>query len=648
MKKKIAVFATLIMVGTGATGASALNNVQLKGSDSLGGVMQAILAVCPNADPPGASTGITYLGGDSDLGETAMGATAFTQTVTPMGRFLSPYRDNGSTLTCSLGLSGNPQGSVTTAEGLVFGLTRVHVMAPPATGGSAACNGVADCNALSDPNAGLASSTTIVGLTPSVRYPGGGYTFNGWRDVLRVLLSGLEHDDGNDIAQRVCNRELRQKIADNYGLMFQSGSCTSGGCAQIRHIFVPPTFSDAAATLVELLNLPRNSVLSTHTPFCNALRPSDSPPPNVQRYYPDFQDFDPIRRLCDVNEQVCQRNNHQSGANTDPSVRSGLGLVLPIQQLDNIETEADAFPIPNCTSGNFVYAPMIPQTVGLPVIRRCPNGDIPAFDSSCQYPRSATDSFRCLNGFLNRPAFVMDNTPVGGDPPSITDGRVYNLHLLADPVAPSADPTYRTDARGRRMVGAFARIHSTKSITSPTVTCHERDANRQISCLVTASPCSIGLADFSSSVDFPVASLQVNHMSPLAACVETFAYPMTSKLYLNSFLGFQNPQTATHERELAKCLANPSLINNALTGRGFVPLPSAAPGSAPYCEDFRQTQCANLGNPANGDACSDNGTVGLPTASTICGNGVVEFGEQCEDGNNVANDGCSPNCQLEH
>ncbi len=35
------------------------------------------------------------------------------------------------------------------------------------------------------------------------------------------------------------------------------------------------------------------------------------------------------------------------------------------------------------------------------------------------------------------------------------------------------------------------------------------------------------------------------------------------------------------------------------------------------------------------------------TPAGTCGNGVVEPGEQCDDGNTVAGDGCSPTCQLE-
>ena len=46
------------------------------------------------------------------------------------------------------------------------------------------------------------------------------------------------------------------------------------------------------------------------------------------------------------------------------------------------------------------------------------------------------------------------------------------------------------------------------------------------------------------------------------------------------------------------------------------------------------------GNGANGDDCDSNCTV------TACGNGVVTAGEMCDDGNNIGYDGCKNDCTV--
>ncbi len=37
-----------------------------------------------------------------------------------------------------------------------------------------------------------------------------------------------------------------------------------------------------------------------------------------------------------------------------------------------------------------------------------------------------------------------------------------------------------------------------------------------------------------------------------------------------------------------------------------------------------------------------------PDPDPVCGNGILEEGEQCDDGNNVSGDGCSATCDIEH
>jgi cysteine-rich repeat protein len=53
-------------------------------------------------------------------------------------------------------------------------------------------------------------------------------------------------------------------------------------------------------------------------------------------------------------------------------------------------------------------------------------------------------------------------------------------------------------------------------------------------------------------------------------------------------------------------------------------------------------QCDD-GNTINGDGCSDTCQIEAAT----CGNGFLEAGEQCEDGNTINGDGCSSTCQRE-
>ncbi|MFT3918830.1 DUF4215 domain-containing protein [Cloacibacterium sp.] len=96
-----------------------------------------------------------------------------------------------------------------------------------------------------------------------------------------------------------------------------------------------------------------------------------------------------------------------------------------------------------------------------------------------------------------------------------------------------------------------------------------------------------------------------------------------------NIVGFQKSDALRkllfHKNSSQKALKN--LNTASICGNGVVEFPET-------CDD---------GNTVNGDGCSN--TCKLETA--VCGNGVVESGETCDDGNTVNGDGCSNTCKLE-
>ncbi|MFC1796061.1 DUF4215 domain-containing protein, partial [Pseudomonadota bacterium] len=71
-------------------------------------------------------------------------------------------------------------------------------------------------------------------------------------------------------------------------------------------------------------------------------------------------------------------------------------------------------------------------------------------------------------------------------------------------------------------------------------------------------------------------------------------------------------------------------------------LPSGWSGSG-SCSDGSPAGAVDL-SPGETVTCTFNNTI-LPPS--ICGNGVIDQGEQCDDGNNISHDGCSNICQIE-
>jgi cysteine-rich repeat protein len=641
MRKTIAML-VFLTIGTGAVGTAALDNIRFQGSDALLELTRSVLANCPGADPdpadqfgaPWNGVGLHDDGTGSANAEDRMRTSA--QTVAPMSRFLTLAPLVSSTTSCPT----TPPAMPATSEGIVFGLDGIAVVASALNG--AACNGsVEDCDRTTEPTAGLGYAKTITLADAST------YTFRDWRDVLRVLYAGMDHDGGSDIANRRCNSLVRQAVANDWSNIFE-GACST--CTQVEHVFRPDDASGTTQTLVSLLGLPTityGNVGSIRTPFCNAVQISEPLPPLVNRYPPDFQDNDPIRRPCTgTNKGVVPPNEPTKQV---CSAKGNLGLALTLTATSFLES-GDAFPAVPCAPGYFIFGAAPKQlnasgtgltTVGV----RCPNGDRNILAGICLLPTTETFDPRCLAGINSKPAFIFDNTPVDGVPASRADGRAYNLHLY------KSDGTYQFDLRSplaRPLTGATYRIHSTRTMSGPdftTNTCQHRDPTVQTACLVHASPCSIGVAARSAMNEPGTLALKVNAVSNATSCVRSFEYPLARKLYLNTLVGFEN--VTGQELSLAQCFAGTGLsggatLDSMVTAQGFVPL-----GVAPYCEDFNEVALCGAAGP-NTNACANNpGTLQGAATSTTCGNGAVERFEECDDGplNGTAGH-CTTTCRF--
>ena len=610
--KRSLVVTTFLVVGTGAVDMSAGSTANLEGSDTLLEFTNAILAACPG-------TSGRFVGGGSVDAQNAM--IAGTQQVAPMSRFL----DSGA---CA-------GASPTLSQGLVIGLDGVVVVGSISTIGGIACNGDPNtsCSASFEPSSGAAYDTSIVGADNVV------YTFTGWRDVLRVLFAGFQHDNvgtgPTQWARRNCNSPVRQALAENYGAFFENKCDATAGeaegdasfapiCSRVRHIFRRDDFSSSTETMVMLLGLPDIVNPETtvdgalqHTgasPFCNAVRPAfvyaPPRPTTIQGsdatwdptskifaangketsvYRAPMQDNDPIRRLC-------AGTGVGSSAAEDVCSHSGdLGLVLPIVDVAEVSprTNADRYNATPCGRAKItsvtppdVYDAITQAKVICTRGLLCPNGDVCSNLGGCYAPADALGNPQCLSSKLTTPALTMSPLAmpiVNPRLPSVNDGRSYNQHLYG-----SGAGSYQVTntATNLPVTGAYYRIHTTHSL-APTdagaaPTCRRADTSDQIGCLVTASPCSWGYAGGGALVNNAgAAPVKVNRQSPLPACLDGhFLYPLARKLYLNSVPGFA--AVDGEELQLAGCMTDDAQPNhNPATPAGLLTANLSAAGFLP-------------------------------------------------------------------
>ena len=454
-----------------------------------------------------------------------------------------------------------------------------------------------------------------------------------------------------------CNSDLRRSLVANFGSLFQGG-CTDPECAQLRHAFRRDDFSGTTDTFLTLLGLPS----ATGRTFCNGF---------------EVEDLDPIRRACDPNEQVCatvpyaSRNANPHGGNptgntTDPGSAGGdLGLVLAVSMPADLDKQ---FSPDACGFGRFALAPM-PSAFNA-TAQRCPdcNGRTLGL---CRVPITAAASgskYSCLATKTTVPPL---RTCVN------MDGRAYNL-IARDPDTGALLNTQTGINDPRWGGGAHYRIHQTTAMSNADsfLACSEADATQQLGCLVTASPCSIAYAGREAlyagfnkafmlrsplsdanhpAQQLPLEDVLIRRLLDVAgasnnACGQGpgnnfgYRYPLARRLWINSARGFGLPSfsaisdtvTATNgsalasmEKQLAICMADRSLTDQAIVDNGFITITDRN-CSAGICDPDELA----IGYRAR--SCSPR-----------CGDGIRQPPEGCDDGNAKNGDGCSASCTVE-
>jgi hypothetical protein len=292
----------------------------------------------------------------------------------------------------------------------------------------------------------------------------------------------------------------------------------------------------------------------------------------------------------------------------------------------------------------------------------CPNGDKCTNLGGCIVPADANASSQCLASKLTAPALTLSSQAVPlmhPKLPALAEGRAFNQHLYHQIGAAGG---YQLDefATPLPVTGAFYRIHTNHSLnrastsTSPIVCGNPSaptwaDMGNQISCLVNASPCSLGSGG-GTNLGGAVGAIKINGQSPLALCVggdcgaiPAFSFPLGRKLYLDTLVGFG--AVTGNEQALAGCetdlaqtqppLPAPSpagIMAAQVPLAGFLPISACFNNGEPFCEDFNEHMlCGAATNVQSCGSVPPNYSA-FPTNFTTCGDGVQEAFEDCDCG----------------
>ena len=676
----VTLVAIFVALAASAVGAGALDSVPiLRGSDSMGALTLSVINQCSALHSLSDPIHLSRAG--ATLAENALRASPSTQLIAPMSRALgagvcsvaASDRQNAQGMVIALdavtiainadsmgaegidytGTAGDPQNAWREV------LRLVYAGMPGAAGNNIFAR---DCNSAARQaivnnwdNVFHGTASACIDSHPSVAGTG----VNGYDQRNSIIEPGIRHAFRRDDTAGTTDIFLRQlglpeidfaQAAPAGSTPTQAGVyrglANSPFCNNKRPdddwppVTLPanPTLGYHASQIPEMINVGVPTSAGSGLGYTTqALRTTNAK--NLSPFLNEYTDQDPIRRKCvgrgsnaEANlpmEQVC-------GAD------GSLGVVIPIVVPEDLSA-IDAYPSLPCAPGlGFALGPAPLRPVSDPV--RCPNGDVPQ-DSKCFLPVRADASqpdgvaFDCINPPANVPQVVIDTDGDGslfGSAPDTdgrtdVDGRVYNL-ILRRPdgsirMEMRPDPN-RPGLFSTPVVGAFYRIHSTRSLLVPpahaTNTCEKLGSDDQLACLTTASPCSLGYTGRSGISNNPgAAAALVNGIPENKTTIQALlsggsTYPFAHKLYLNTIRGFSFLRASDSlvpssdaEEELAKCFATlpfDGSIDVEAPALGLVKLPAVgSPTEQPACEDFDGV--ARCGDATNTDACGSNASV---------------------------------------
>ena len=553
MKKSSAIATFLFVLSAGATGVGAMN---MNGSDTMFDLTKCVITACKTAHPSSTVDTITYVGGGSGTGESAMvnGTNTPAQVIAPMSSKLSQAGACNTT---------NGSGGVQT-EYLHVAMDGVSIIAPDAQ--------IAGCGTLATTAAITVTSGSGDGTCPGCS--GSTYTFTDWKDLLKVLWGGKHHDASGT---RDCNSDVRNTIVASYGKVYQTpGSCTNANCTSIRHIWRRDDLSGTTDTFRSLIGI--NKPTDNPPGFCNGQ---------------DGQDLDPIRVTCDLLDTT-HTNPAEQVCGFDHKIGFLQSIVQPETAPDAIKYNSTA-----CARGVFDFAPLPTRAAAT-----CPDGQASNF-GKCLFPQDASNHWGCLN-------LVARNVPLGASPSG--DPRAYNAILR------NADGTIVKDTNNREMSGAYYRIHTTSAFTGgspctqPSSTRQIGCLTQASPCSIGFAGLEAGTAIAGVSPNavnglLPTTTNIRQLLTDPDATLDT-TYKLGRFLRLSTLKGFGSTHiTDPAQKDLANCYNDQSVVFNCTTSAGYITLADTV-GGAPtsQCEDFDEslpTTSGGCGASSNNNACTN-------------------------------------------